>query len=250
VHLEQQAFADDLPAVIERAQKAGVRFMANAATNPSSWEKIQAISTLFPEIIPCVGIHPMDTRDISESDLNRLKELAGSGQFRAISEIGLDPNYPHCPLEIQEKIFRFQLDLALQWDLPICLHIRKLHARVLTILDEYTVKQWRGIAHCFSGSTELAREFVRRGFLISIAGPATNPNARRLQRTVRDIPLKNLVVETDSPDLPPRALKTSRNEPAFVGYIAGAIARIRNEPPETVAKQLFENSCHFFGVPV
>ncbi|MCK5739461.1 TatD family hydrolase [bacterium] len=250
VHLEQLVFADDLPAVIKRAETAGIRFMANAATNPDSWEKILAISARFPAILPCVGIHPMDTRDISETDLSQLEQLAESGRFRAISEIGLDPHYPDCPLEIQEKIFRFQLDLALRHNLPICLHIRKLHTRVLAILDEYPLKHWRGIAHCFSGSTELAREFVHRGFLISIAGPATNANASRLQRTIREIPLKNLVIETDSPDLPPRDLQTSRNEPAFVSYIAGAVARIRNEPLVTVAEQLFENSCHFFGVHV
>ena len=152
VHLEQRVFADDLPAVIERAQNAGVRFMANAATHPDSWDKIMALSARYPAILPCVGIHPMATGTISNTDLDRLEQLAGNSRVSAISEIGLDPNYTDCPLAVQENIFRFQLDLALRFELPICLHIRKLHTRVLEILDEYPVNEWRGIAHCFSSN--------------------------------------------------------------------------------------------------
>jgi TatD DNase family protein len=149
---------------------------------------------------------------------------------------------------VQEKFFRAQVAISLQYNLPVALHIRKQHQSVLNILDEFGRKEWSGIAHCFSGNLEQAQAFIKRGFFISLAGPLTNPNARRLKRMAGELPIGRLVVETDSPDLPPRQLDTARNEPAFVIEVVKALAEIRNEPFEKVAGQIFQNACNLLNL--
>jgi TatD DNase family protein len=190
----------------------------------------------------------MSTARIQSGHLEQMQTLLQTRHFSVLGEIGLDATYPDCPLERQEELFRQQLAWSLQYNLPVCLHIRRLHSRVLRIFDDFRIKEWRGIAHCFSGSFEQAIEFVRRGFLISLAGPLTNPNAKNLQRIARELPLDRLVVETDSPDLPPRHLQVKRNEPALVVEIVRALAHIRQQPLSLVADAVFQNAVKLIGV--
>lgn len=248
IHLDATEFDTDRELVWQRAQRSGVNFGVNVGAFPERWEKIRAISQQLPGIIPGIGLHPMVTGEIDETSLHQMQQLLQQHHFMIIGEMGLDSLYSHCPIATQEKYFRAQLAFSLQFDLPIALHIRKLHQRVLDILAEFGRKEWSGIAHCFSGSLEQAQAFIKRGFFISLAGPVTNPNARKLKRTAAALPLDRLVVETDSPDLPPRHLNASRNEPAFVIEVVKALAKIRSEPLEKVAEQVYRNACHLFNL--
>jgi len=248
IHLDAEVFADEWEAVWQRAQAAGVQFGANAGAFPPTWEKSLEMHRRFPGILPCIGIHPMVSDRFGSPELDRLQKLLATEKFVAISEIGLDPLFETCPMQKQELLFRRQLELSRQFNLPVCLHIRKAHARVLQFLDAVASGPWRGIAHCFSGSPEMAQEFINRGFLISLAGPLTNPNAKKLHRIATELPLEHLVVETDSPDLPPRNLHQIRNEPAFLREIVAKLAELRQQPVQSVAAMLFENACTLFGI--
>ncbi|MBN2089585.1 TatD family hydrolase [candidate division KSB1 bacterium] len=246
IHLDATEFDSDRDIVWQRAKKAGVVKAINVGVFPDRWKKISGLADEYAGIMPGIGIHPMVTNAVDETSLEQMQKLLKSGRFKMIGEIGLDSLYDDCPLAVQEKFFRSQLTMSLQFNLPIALHIRKQHQQVLRILDDFGRKEWAGIAHCFSGSLEQAQEFIKRGFLISLAGPLTNPDARRLQRVARELPIQRLVVETDSPDLPPRYLKTRRNEPAFVIEVVKALAEIRNEAIAKVAEKIFQNACNLF----
>lgn len=248
VHLDAEAFARDWAAVWQRAQTAGVKFGANAGAFPPTWEKSLEMQQRFSGILPCIGIHPMVVDRFGSAELDRMHKLLETGKFVAISEIGLDPVFDACPISKQEAFFRVQLEISREFNLPVCLHIRKAHSRVLQILDAIASDSWQGIAHCFSGSPEMAQEFVDRGFLISFAGPITNPNAKKLHRIAVELPLEYLVVETDSPDLPPRNLHQPRNEPAFLIEIVAKLAELRQQSVEQVAAILFHNACTLFGI--
>jgi len=247
IHLDAADFRNDYRQVWERARGAGVLYAANAGGFPDSWEQILALGKQLDRFLPCIGIHPMAVNVAEKHDLKRMRQLLRNEKFYAIAEIGLDPLFKGCPLATQEFFFREQLQIALEFSLPVCLHLRKLHHAALAILDEYQPR-WQGIAHCFSGSRELADLFVQRGFLISLAGPLTNPNAHKLHRIAREIPRKDLVVETDSPDLPPRHLNVDRNEPAFVIEVVKMLAQVRSETLEQVAWEIYWNACSLFGV--
>jgi TatD DNase family protein len=247
-HLDAEEFAHDWEPVWQRAREAGVKYAANAGAYPPTWERSLELNRRFPEILPCIGIHPMVIDRFGVAELEKMKTLLETGAFVAISEIGLDPHFTECPLKQQEFFFRAQLELSQKFSLPVCLHIRKAHTRVLEILDEVSPTKWRGIAHCFSGSQELALEFTRRGFLISFAGPLTNPNAKKLHRMATELPLEQIVVETDSPDLPPRNLRQARNEPAFIIEVVKKLAELRQQPINFVTDTIFDNACKLFGM--
>jgi TatD DNase family protein len=248
IHLDAGEFDSDRDIVWQRARQAGVVYAINVGVFPEHWEKILTLSEQWTGIIPGIGIHPMVTNLADENLLDRIQRLLEQRRFRIIGETGLDSLYLNCPLNLQEKFFRAQVAFSLQFNLPIALHIRKQHQPVLNILDEFGRQEWVGIAHCFSGNLEQAKAFIKRGFLISLAGPLTNPNARRLKRMAGELPLDRLVVETDSPDLPPRQFNSTRNEPAFVIEVVKALAEIRNEPFEKVANQVFQNACNLFNL--
>jgi len=250
LHLDALEFRDDYAEVWQQAQQQGVVYAANAGAYPQNWDFILELATRLDNLLPCIGIHPMVVNEVQSTDLDRMRTHLKAGRFVAIGEIGLDPVFKECPLDRQEALFRHQLELGLEFNLPLCLHIRHLHQRVIQILDSYSKQSWHGIAHCFSGSPELAVQFVQRGFLISLAGPLCNPNAKKLHRIAREIPLDRLVVETDSPDLPPRHLNVTRNEPAFVVEVVKALAEIRQQKLEVVAEAVFRNACELFGVMV
>ncbi len=246
IHLDATEFDSDRDAVWQRAKDAGVVKAINVGVFPERWEKILSMATLYVGIIPGIGIHPMITGTVETLNLDKMQQLLQKHRFRIIGEIGLDSFYVDCPTDRQEKFFRAQLEMSVQFNLPVALHIRKQHQRVLKILDEFGRKEWGGIAHGFSGSLEEAYAFIKRGFLVSFAGPLTNPNSRKLQRIATELPLDRLVVETDSPDLPPRHLPTTRNEPAFVIEVVKALAEVRQEPFNLVAEQIFRNACNLF----
>jgi TatD DNase family protein len=172
---------------------------------------------------------------VDDSTLSRLAMLSSNGV--AIGEIGLDPSYT-VSMECQERAFRKQLRLAVSMGLPVLVHCRRAFQRTLQILQEEDACHVGGIMHAFSGSPEMAREFIRLGFAISISGMVTRENSVRLPKVVRELSLEDLVLETDAPDLTPQRYRGKSNQPAYLMDTLQAVARIK-EVEASVAARFF-----------
>jgi len=238
-HLDLEPMASCLSVVLASARLAGVARFVVPGVHPAGWERMNVIAQEQGGVFPAFGIHPMHADLADDNVLGRLTEIAGSGI--AIGEIGLDPLYS-VPLEVQEGAFREQLRLAVSLGLPVLVHCRRAFQRVLQILREENAHQVRGIMHAFSGSVEMAREFMRLGFLISISGTVTWDNAVRPVSLARQLPLESLVLETDAPDLTPQDFRGQPNQPAYLVEVLRAVAQIRGLRPVDVLRQTTRNA--------
>jgi TatD DNase family protein len=250
-HIDFPQFAEDRDAMLERARAAGVSTLLAIGTGPGP-EKLDAALPFAEQhdwIFATVGIHPHEAKEVTPQHLDQLAALAQHPKVIAWGEIGLDYFYDHSPRDIQDKVFRDQLALARQAKLPIIIHCRDAWSDCLNILDEV----WRptglgGILHCFTSTLEDAHRGIAMGFLISFAGNSTYPKTQNLRDVAKALPLENILIETDAPYLAPQAYRGKRNEPAYVGEVAKAIANVRNLRTEEVASATAANFRRFFGL--
>jgi TatD DNase family protein len=238
-HLEFSQFDEDRAAMLERARAAGVETLLAIGSGTSPAERVDSAIPFAEQhdwIYATVGIHPHDANAATEEHFARLDELARHPRVIGWGEMGLDYHYDHSPRDVQQKVFRRQLGQARAAKLPIVIHCRDAWDDCLAILEE----EWRasgigGIFHCFTGTLAEARRGLDMGFLISFAGNVTYPKMQHLRDVARELPLENVLTETDSPFLPPQGRRGKRNEPAFVVEVAQALANVRNLAPEQVA---------------
>ncbi len=249
-HLHFPEFEADLSAVLQRARAAGVRWMLTIGTSAETSRAAVALAGQEPDVFAAVGVHPHDAAEADEASFDELHQLAQSSpKVVAIGEIGLDFFRNLSPREIQMKVFRRQLDLARQVGKPALIHCRDAHAETLEILKTEGVRDIGGIMHCFSGDEAVARQCLDLGLLISIAGPVTYPNARKLLAVVKMVPADCLVVETDCPFLPPQPYRGKRNEPAYLPITAARVAELKGAPVEELGAQMATNALTLFGIP-
>ena len=161
-----------------------------------------------------------------------------------LGEIGLDYHYDLSPRDRQHEVFERQLDLALELDMPVQLHIREAHGEAMELMRRRHASGTlpRGIMHCFSGSWEVAKVYLSFGYYISLSGVVTFKNANKLLDVAKNAPLDRLLVETDCPYMAPVPMRGQRNEPSFVQYTFARVAELRGEDPETLAERLWENT--------
>ena len=228
-HLEFAQFDEDREQVFERAWAGGVRHMV-AIGSGSGPDRLRAGLEMAEGrdwVFPTIGIHPHEARLATPEHFDELARLASNPRVIAVGEIGLDYHYDHSPRDVQQAVFRRQLELAEANRLPIIIHCREAWPDCLRILDE----QWKrtglgGIFHCFSGSFEDAVRGMDAGFYISFAGNLTFPKAVELRDAAARIPRDRLLIETDCPFLAPVPKRGKRNEPAFVRFVAEQLAVI------------------------
>lgn len=170
--------------------------------------------------------------------------------MKAIGEIGLDYHYDYSPRDVQKKVFIQQINLAKSLKLPIIIHDREAHEDVMRILKEEKAFETGVVMHCFSGSADLAKQYIKLGAYISVAGPLTFKNNRKTIEVVEKVPMDRLFVETDSPFLTPVPYRGKRNEPAYVQYVADRVAEIKGLSYQEVVDQTRENACRFFNISV
>jgi TatD DNase family protein len=245
-HLHFPEFADDLPAVLERARAAGVGRFVTIGTDVETSRAAVALAGREPGVWATVGIHPHDAAGADEAALAEIERLAAAPRVVAIGEIGLDFFRDLSPREAQERAFRRLLDLARRAGKPAVVHCRDAHAETLAILAEARVGEVGGVMHCFSGDVAIARQCLDLGLAISLAGPVTYPNARALPEVARFVPADRLVVETDCPFLPPQGRRGQRNEPAYLAITAARVAELRGEPLDTLAARTTETARRIF----
>ncbi len=248
-HLCDEAFDPDRDEVIDRAAGAGLTTIMDVGYDLDSSGRAAALAGRRQEVQAAVGISPHDAAKASGDYLDQLAELAKNPRVVAIGEIGLDFYYDLSPRDRQREVFHDQLELADQLGLPVIIHDRDAHGEILDILRSRRGTEYpAGVLHCFSGSLEMARECIKMGFFLSVAGPVTFHNARRLAQTVAELPLERLLVETDCPYLTPVPYRGKRNEPANVALVAAKIAEIKGLPADEVARITAENAAALFGL--
>jgi TatD DNase family protein len=248
-HLHFPEFAADLSAVLQRARAAGIRFMVTIGTDVEGSRAALALAERNPEVYAAVGIHPHDAAQADEVALEELERLAqASPKVVAIGETGLDYYRDLSPREAQVRVFSFQLNLARRLGKPVLVHCREAHADAREILRLEGVPGVGGIMHCFSGDQAVARRCLDLGLLISLAGPVTYPNARKLPEVVKLTPADRLVVETDCPFLPPQPYRGKRNEPSYLPITAARVAELKRLPVEDLGSRMSTNALTLFGI--
>lgn len=248
-HLDDGRFDGDREEVIARARERGLRYLVNVGYDLDSVKKAVALAEKYDFVYAAVGIHPHDASWVVENGLAEIEKFLAHPKVVAVGEMGLDYYRNLSPREVQERVFREQMALARKWKKPVIIHDRDAHGDTLKILREEKVEEIGGVMHCFSGSWEMARECLKMGMYISIAGPVTFKNAPRVQEVASRVPLDRLLVETDAPYLSPEPFRGKRNEPAYVYYVVEKIAWLRGMEPAELAAITLENGRKLFGVP-
>ncbi len=251
-HIDGEQFDEDRAEVIQRALDAEVRLMLNVGTGSpktDAFEKAVRLAETYQSVYSSVGIHPHDAVEYTDEVEMRLMNLAReSEKVIAWGEIGLDFYYEHSPRDVQEKVFRRQINVARELDLPIIIHSRDANDETVKILrEECSYEDFRGgIMHCFGGTAEMARNLMEIGFLISFAGNVTFKKADNLRDAARVVPLEKLLIETDCPYLAPVPFRGKRNEPARVVETAKFLADFYQVELEILANKTTENFLNFF----
>jgi TatD DNase family protein len=243
-HLDYIPFSPRLSEILSSASNYGVDSFIIPGIKPYSWERILSLVAADSRIFAAPGVHPMHADKWNAAAAEFLQRLVP--EIVAVGEIGLDYYEETPPRSLQQEVFRLQLRIALKADLPVIIHCRKAFNDLLRILDEESAGSVRGVMHAFSGSVEVARECTARGLRIGIAGPVTWRNAVRPVKVVKEIPLRHLLLETDSPDIPPEPHRGEVNEPAFLVDIARKVAEIKGVSVEEVADVTTENAKSVF----
>jgi TatD DNase family protein len=248
-HVDGPQFDGDREAMLERARAAGVTTLLAMGNGPGP-EKLDA-ALPFAEghewIYTTVGIHPHEAKEATLAHFEELERLARHPKVIAWGEIGLDYFYDHSPRDVQDKVFREQMELARAAKLPIVIHCRDAWSDCLRVIEEV----WKptglgGILHCFASTLEDARRGIEMGFMISFAGNSTYPKAQNLRDIAKVLPMEKILIETDSPYLAPEPYRGKRNEPAYVADVARILGSVRDLPAEEFAARTAENFRRFF----
>lgn len=251
-HLQDDAFAGDLAAVLDEAASVGVTHVMAPATDVASFEKTLAITSAYPNVYGALGVHPHSASEWSDDVRAKISDrIAASNKIRAIGEIGLDYHYNFSPPDVQRTAFAAQIALAQQLQMPIVVHIRESDEDVFRVLHEHYDRlpkdAPRGQLHCFSSTVERMQEAVELGFYVSFTGNITFKKST-LSEVVLATPLERLLIETDSPYLTPHPFRGQRNSPARVRLVAEAVAAIKQMDVNAVIKQTFINALQFFRI--
>ncbi|MFH0851680.1 MAG: TatD family hydrolase [Candidatus Peregrinibacteria bacterium] len=260
-HLAGRQFARDLSAVVARAQGQGITKMITIADSVPESRKCLSIAQKFEEVFCTVGVHPHHAKDWKPDDADIFRAMVSSSpKVRAIGEIGLDYHYPSTalragnfsPKEVQRSVFRAQLSLARELNLPAVVHCR---AALIDVREDLKgMDLTKIVLHCCTETWEDVGELVAQGLCLSFTGIATYSQAEEIRRTIRECPMAQMMVETDAPYLPPEALRAKegralRNEPAFVLEVAKLIAGIKKVSLEEADRATTHNAVAFFGLP-
>lgn len=241
-HLNDDAYKSDLDDVVIRMKENNVKAIVVGCDNISNQEAIRIRNKYHFPI--ALGIHPENVYDY---DYASLEKLIMDNNPVAIGEIGLDYYWVKDNKDLQKKIFEEQVRLASILNLPIIVHSREAFLDTYEILKKYEGKV-RGVIHGYSGSVEMAKNFISLGFYIGLGGVLTFKNAKQIKETAQEIPLSWILSETDSPYLTPVPKRGERNEPTNVMYVVDYLAMLRKEDREEVQKQLIQNAKELFRI--
>ena len=238
-HMDDRAFDEDREALLAKLPEQGIGLLMNPGCSLASSRNAVALAERYDYIYAAVGSHPDAADEVNDQVLAEYQALCKQEKVLAIGEIGLDYHYEDIPRARQQAAFRAQMALAAELDLPVIVHEREAHEDGMRIVDEYpTVK---GVFHCYSGSAEMAKWLVSRGWYIGFTGVLTFKNARKAVETAASIPLERIVLETDCPYMSPEPFRGKRNDPGRLYRMAEKLAEIRGLSVEEIHAITMEN---------
>lgn len=249
-HLDFPDFDADRPALLAESRALGVRQMVVLGVYRDNWQRVWDLVQSDPDLHAALGLHPVYLDQHRSDDVALLRDwlsrLAGHRQLCAVGEIGLDYYIETLDRDRQQALFEAQLELAVEFELPALIHVRRSHAAVIATLKRINPTR-AGIIHAFAGSFEEAREYLKLGFKLGLGGAATWPQALRMHRVLAKLPLDAVVLETDSPDMAPAMFPGQRNSPAHLPAICQALAGIMAVTPERLAEASTANARNLFN---
>lgn len=233
--------------IITNAKNNGVEKIVLPAAYPSDIDIVFAIVNKYENVYGLLGVHPSEVKDWDDSLIDKIKKYSENKKIVGIGEIGLDYYWDKSFNDLQKEIFIKQIKLANELNLPISIHDREAHKDTYDILKEYN-KNSKIIMHCFSGSVEFAKECVKEGWYIALGGVVTFKNAIKMKEVAKNIPIENLLLETDAPYLTPVPYRGKTNQPAYVRYVAEEIAKLRDTSFEEIDKITTQNAERVFNI--
>jgi TatD DNase family protein len=246
-HLYVGEFKEDIDAVIERASAEGVEKFYLPAIDSSETEALLELEKTFPgKIFAMAGLHPCSVKENYKEELAKIDQQLSEREFAAIGETGLDFYWDTTFKKEQFESLHIHADWAIRYKRPLVIHTRNSMQETIDLVKEYKGKNLYGIFHCFSGNLQDAKDIIDAGFLLGIGGVLTFKNSG-LADVIKEIDLKHLVLETDSPYLAPVPFRGKRNESSYLKYIARKLAEIKNVSPEEVALQTTKNAEEVFA---
>ena len=245
-HYDDKRFDEDRDELLLSMNGAGISLILNAASSLKSSEFSLALADKYPFIYASVGVHPHDSKEMTDETAAELEKLLSHPKAMAVGEIGLDYHYDFSPREVQKARFHEQLELARRVKKPVIIHEREALRDTLDIIGGY--RDLTGVFHCFSGSWETAKIILDMGWYLSFTGVVTFSNARRALDVLEKMPADRIMLETDCPYLAPEPMRGKRNSSLFLPYIAEKIAGARGMSAEETAALTMENGKRFFGI--
>ena len=246
-HLDDRAFNEDRETLLQELPQQGLSLVMNPGCSLRSSKNADALSKQYDYIYAAVGSHPDAADEVNEAVLEQYRQLVRNNpKIKAIGEIGLDYHYEDIPRELQKAAFRAQMKLAEELQLPVIVHEREAHADAMEILDEFPTVT--GVFHCYSGSAEMAKELVRRGWYIGFTGVLTFKNAKKAVEVAKSLPHDRLVLETDCPYMAPEPFRGKRNHPGYLYRMAEKLAELWELPVEKVQTITLENGKRLYRI--
>ena len=247
-HMDDRAFDEDREVLLARLPEQGIGLLMNPGCSLASSRDAVALAARYDYIYAAVGSHPDAADEVTPTVLDEYRMLCKlNPKVRAIGEIGLDYHYEDVPRQRQQEAFRAQMGLAAELTLPVIVHEREAHEDGMRIVEEFP--SVKGVFHCYSGSAEMAKWLVSRGWYIGFTGVLTFKNARKAVETAASIPLDRIVLETDCPYMSPEPFRGRRNDPGRLYRMAEALAQIRDLPVEKIHEITMENGKRLYRIP-
>ena len=246
-HMDDQAFREDRKALLDSYPQQGIGLIMNPGCSLASSRNVDKLTREYDFLYGAVGSHPDVADEVNEAVLEEYRMLCKQNpKIKAIGEIGLDYHYEDIPRDIQKKAFRMQMELARELNLPVIVHERDAHEDGMKIVEEFP--DVTGVFHCYSGSCEMAKWLIARGWYIGFTGVLTFKNARKAIEVAGQIPLDRIVLETDCPYMAPEPFRGKRNDPGKIYRMAEKLAEIRGLSLEEIQAITLENGRRLYGI--
>ena len=246
-HMDDTAFDADREQLLTALPEQGLALVMNPGCSLASSRNVDALTRRYAYLYGAVGSHPDVADEVNEAVLEEYRRIcAGNPKIKAIGEIGLDYHYEDIPRDIQKQAFRLQMELARELNLPAIVHERDAHEDGMKIVEEFP--EVTGVFHCYSGSLEMAKWLINRGWYIGFTGVLTFKNARKAVEVASNIPLDRIVLETDCPYMAPEPFRGKRNDPGKLYRMAERLAELRGLPLEEIHRITTENGKRLYRI--